>query len=110
MSCGVGRRRGLDPALLWLWHRQAAAAPLRSLAWEPLYATGGALKSKGEKKGEIIHSSMFHIAFFYVLQKQFQQRAIPSQGSCGHLITLFSHWQHPAKPQHGEITQDRLQH
>ena len=33
MSCGVGRRRGLDPKL-WLWCRLAAVAPMRPLAWE----------------------------------------------------------------------------
>src|SRR5512147_2690885 len=32
MSCGVGRRRGLDLALLWLWCRLAAAAPIGPLA------------------------------------------------------------------------------
>ena len=26
MSCGVGSRHGLDPALLWLWCKLAAAA------------------------------------------------------------------------------------
>ena len=35
MSCGVGRRRGSDPALLWLWRRLAATAPIRPLAQEP---------------------------------------------------------------------------
>ena len=39
MSCGVGCRRGSDPALLWLWRRLAATAPIRPLAWEPPYAT-----------------------------------------------------------------------
>ena len=41
MSCGVGRRRSSDPAWLWLWlwHRVAAMAPIRTLAWEPPYAT-----------------------------------------------------------------------
>ena len=28
MSCGVGRRRGSDPVLLWLWCRLAAVAPI----------------------------------------------------------------------------------
>jgi len=42
MSCGVGCRRGLDPALLWLWRRQAATAPIGPLAWEPPYAAGAA--------------------------------------------------------------------
>ena len=44
MSCGVGLRCGLDLALLWLWCRLAATAPIRSLVWEPPYAAGAALK------------------------------------------------------------------
>ena len=40
MSCGVGCRLGSDLALLWLWRRLAATAPIRPLAWEPPYATG----------------------------------------------------------------------
>ena len=35
-----------NPTLLWLWRRLAAAAPIRPLAWEPLYAVGVALKKK----------------------------------------------------------------
>ena len=52
MSCGVGRRRGPDPELLWLWCRLAAAVPIRPLAWEPLYAAGAAPEKtkKIEKK------------------------------------------------------------
>ena len=46
MSCGEGRRQGSDPALLWLWCRPAATAPIGPLAWEPLYAKCVALKSK----------------------------------------------------------------
>ena len=44
MSCGVGRRCGLDPALLWLWCRWAATALIRPLGWELPYAAGMALK------------------------------------------------------------------
>ena len=44
MSCDVGCRCGSDPALLWLWRRLAAAAPIGPLAWEPPYAEGVALK------------------------------------------------------------------
>ena len=44
MSCGVGRRRGSDLVLLWLWCRPAAAALIRPLAWEPPCAAGVALK------------------------------------------------------------------
>ena len=40
MSCGVGHRRGLDLALLWLWCRPAAAALIQPLAWELPCATG----------------------------------------------------------------------
>ena len=42
MSCGVGCRHGLDPALLWLWRRPVATAPIQPLAWEPPYAAGAA--------------------------------------------------------------------
>ena len=44
LRCGVGRRHGSDLALLWLWHRPAATALIRLLAWEPSYAAGSALK------------------------------------------------------------------
>ena len=44
MSCGIGHRRGSDPALLWLLRRLVAPALIRSLAWEPPYATGAALE------------------------------------------------------------------
>ena len=51
MSYDVGRRRGSDPALLWLWHRLAATAPIRPLAWEPPYAAGTAQEmAKRQKK------------------------------------------------------------
>ena len=46
MSCGVGCRCSLDPVLLWLWCRLAAAAPIRPLAWELPYVMGVALKNK----------------------------------------------------------------
>ena len=32
VSCGVGCRYGSDPALLWLWRRPAATAPIGRLA------------------------------------------------------------------------------
>ena len=40
MSCGLGHRHGSDVALLWLWHRPAATAPIWPLAWECPYAMG----------------------------------------------------------------------
>ena len=44
MSCGVGHRHSLDPVLLWLSHRPAAAALIQPLVWEPPYAMGAALE------------------------------------------------------------------
>ena len=48
MNCGVGRRRGSDPKLLW--HRLVATAPIRPLAWELPYAKGAALEKTKKKK------------------------------------------------------------
>ena len=50
MSCGTGHKCGLDPALLWLWCRQAATALIRPLVWEPLYATDEALEKKEQQQ------------------------------------------------------------
>ena len=50
MSCGIGHKRGLDLALLWLWLRPATAAQIRSLAWEPPYAMGVALERQNKIK------------------------------------------------------------
>ena len=43
MSCGVGRRCGLDSVLQWLWCKLTATALIRSLAQELLYAMSVAL-------------------------------------------------------------------
>ena len=47
--CGL--QTWLDLALLWLWCRPAAAAPVGPLASEPLYVAGVALKKDGKKEG-----------------------------------------------------------
>ena len=62
MSCGVGLRYGSDLALLWLWRRPGAVAPIRPLTWELPYAEDVALKrqkkGRGETgKGEELHPS-----------------------------------------------------
>jgi len=46
MSCGVGGRCGSNLALLWLWCRLGAAAPIGPLAWELTHAMSAALKNK----------------------------------------------------------------
>ena len=50
MSCGVGRRHGLDPLLLWLWLRPVATALIRPLAWEPPYSRERCQKRQKDKK------------------------------------------------------------
>ena len=50
MSCGVGCRCGLDPALLWLWCRPAATVLIGPLAWELPYAMGVAQKKAKKYK------------------------------------------------------------
>ena len=55
MSCGVGLRHSSDPELLWLQCRWVATAPIRTLDWEPTYATGVVLEKTEKKKKGIIH-------------------------------------------------------
>ena len=50
MSCGVGRRRSSDLALLWLWCRPVAVALIQPLALEAPHAEGVSLKRRKEKK------------------------------------------------------------
>ena len=53
MSYGVGRRHASDLALLWLWCKPAATAPIQPLAWAPPHAVGAALeKTERQKKKE----------------------------------------------------------
>ena len=54
MSCGVGRRRGSDPALLWFWRWPASTAPIRPLAWEPPYVAAGAAQEKAKRNNQPI--------------------------------------------------------
>ena len=56
MSCGIGHRRGSDPALLWLWCRLEATVLIRPLAWEPTYAAGAAQEMAKKKKKRISFS------------------------------------------------------
>ena len=71
MSCGVVRRHGSDPELLWLWCRPEAVALIRPLAWELPYATGEAwgkkktsflLLKKKKRKVKRRNKLLIHIA------------------------------------------------
>ena len=50
VSCGGVCRHVLDPALLWLWYKLAAAASIQALAWELPYAACTVQKDKKKKK------------------------------------------------------------
>ena len=72
MSCGTGRRCGsdtMDPELLWLWYRPAAASPVRPLAWELPHATCVALKSK--RKEKIKHLELSWVLVLILVYKWF---------------------------------------
>ena len=60
VSCGVGHRCSSAPALLWLWYRPAAAAPIQPLAWELPCAAGAALKR--QKIKDIEYASLCYTA------------------------------------------------
>ena len=52
------RRCGSDLALLWLWCRSAASAPIWLLSWELPYATGMVVKKQTNKKPPQILNSI----------------------------------------------------
>ena len=52
----MGRIRGSDLALLWLWCRLAATTLIQLLAWEPPYAAGAELKRQKKKKKVFIYT------------------------------------------------------
>ena len=95
MTCGVGGRRGSSPALLWLWCRPVATAPIRPLAWEPPYAASAApevakrdqkKKKKKERKRERlpmldgVHSPAQHaLILFSFPEKCFWKWSVRSQ-------------------------------
>ena len=70
VSCGVGHRHDLDPMLLCLWCRLAAAAPIRLLARELPYAAGEALKKN--KKDIIVDFSHFCVYHSVAYRKNLQ--------------------------------------
>ena len=53
MSCGVGHKCSSDPLLLCLRYRLVATALIETLTWEPLYASGTALKRQKKRKEKV---------------------------------------------------------
>ena len=86
MRCGVLRRHGLDPKLLWLWCRRSAAALNQSLAWELPYAKGLALKEKRKKRLELctgrLSENGLSVQGNNSLQTRFPLSRFPKKISC----------------------------
>ena len=89
MRCGIGRRHCLDLALLWLWSRPAATAPIGYLAWEPPCAAGEALK----RPKKYIYIYMYMYVYIYicvcvcVYMLKLEHRSLPS--STDFLMSYF---------------------
>ena len=86
MSCGVARRRGSNPAWMWLWCRPAATALIRPLNWEPPYAMCSPKKTKRPKKKKI------HITLQKGAKAEDMGKSLPQEGpieSCS--LTKFDH-------------------
>ena len=77
----------LDLALLWLWHRPAAAALIQPLPWKLPYASGVALKrQQTTKKKSITWGSTFtfcwkvqHVSHFFKMYILFTSRNLPKR-------------------------------
>ena len=70
MSCAVVRRCGSDLALMWLWHRPAATAPIRPLPWEPPCAMGEALKRQNKQTNKTPNKQKSSMISFYQMYKE----------------------------------------
>ena len=87
VSCGVGRRLGSDLALLWL----AAIAPIWSLAWEPPYAKGVALRNKTKP-----------MLFGFISPPTHIQTAKNSRDSSAHPVLAFALCHHSSPCSFGQ--------
>ena len=72
MRCGVGHRHGLDLALLCLWHRPAATAPIQTLPWEAPCVVGVALKLKKRKERNSILTQKLTKVWVHKMEQLFQ--------------------------------------
>ena len=92
VSCGVGHRWGLDPALLWLWHRPATVAPIQPLAWELPYAEGVGLKSKkqGKKKKKKVHCPYFFLCQKWELWISNRKTGKRHGKNCKGLLSIYT--------------------
>ena len=91
MSCGVGDRCSSDPALLRLWHRPVATAPVRFLAWTPPYAAGVALEKTKDKAKQNKHF-LAEVKAFRIKKKRKEKKKISKKSgdlnSCSCVLVI----------------------
>ena len=66
MSCGVGGRRGSDPALPWLWCRPAAVALIRPPNLGTSICRGCSPKKDKKKKKKMLKLKIVAFVFIYI--------------------------------------------
>ena len=71
------RLGGSSPALLWLWHRPVATAPIQPQAWEPPCATGADLKRKKKCNFKYFDYSSISLQGFMEIKKAMHSKTIP---------------------------------
>ena len=64
-----------NPSLLWLWCRPAAVAPIRPLAWDPLYNAGAALE---KTKRQSINQSIIYLPLIKIPFASYMQIWLPA--------------------------------
>ena len=92
---GVGCTCGLDLTWLWLWHRLAAATPIRALAQELPYVAGAVLKRQKQKTfyGLFLNSLHFHRGLFYEQwNEQIYVYSLMSAASHVYPVTTTPRW------------------
>ena len=75
MNCGVGCRCSLDPVMLWLRRRLAAASLIRPIAWELPYAAGVAPKHRKKTTTTVLEQlgiciQKYKLSLFIILYKK----------------------------------------
>ena len=68
----------MDPALLWLWNRLAATAPIRPLAWIPPYAAGAALEKakRQKKKKKLLREQIVNVLITHIKTGKYENRQL----------------------------------
>ena len=89
MSCGVGRRFDSDPALLWLWRRPLATAPIRPPDWEPPQAVGVAPKKAKRQRKRVGIKFMTLTSVSMLVQRKINQQITFKEGTGGKSAAAF---------------------